>query len=448
MKYALLCILLISQTSFAQKIVAVEQVAQLTGQPSINNTGSVNVYGTDLGSMFLHSDGKVYFLFGDTFGPPGNPGASGDWRSNTMAFTSDTVAADGIVFDGWITDTNGNAKALIRGDHHQNDGSGEVTKIPTSGWSILSRQYLWYMSVKQWLEAGNWQVNDAEIAYSDDNGNTWISSGVKRLPNSNFIQVTVADHLGYLYFWGIPAGRFGGVKIARVPPSKVLDLSAYQYYSGSEWTSGEENATEIIEAPVGELSVLWNPFLDRWIMMYLNENKACIEIREAEQPQGPWSTASQVVCGTDYPGLYGAFMHNQYMENEGETIYFLMSQWGPYNVILMKVRFEQNSTAIENQDLIPELYSLDQNHPNPFHQETQIRYKLLKSSHASIRIYNMNGQAVYELINRYHPAGSYLLHWGGKDHKGNQVKNGIYFSQLMVGRSIVKTKKIALIKSR
>jgi hypothetical protein len=66
----------------------------------MNNTGAVNVYSTDLGSMFLHSDGRIYFLFGDTFGPLGPPGTSGDWRSNTMAFTGDTVAADGIIFEG------------------------------------------------------------------------------------------------------------------------------------------------------------------------------------------------------------------------------------------------------------------------------------------------------------------------------------------------------------
>ncbi len=124
--------LVMTQPLFPQEIISVKQIAQLTGQPSVNNGGQVNVYGTDLGSMFLHSDGKIYLLFGDTFGQPG----TGNWRSNTMAYTTDFVASDGIAFDGWITDPSGQAKALVEGNHNPNDGSGEVTKIPTAGWSF------------------------------------------------------------------------------------------------------------------------------------------------------------------------------------------------------------------------------------------------------------------------------------------------------------------------
>ena len=48
----------------------------------------------------------------------------------------------------------------------------------------------------------------------------------------------------------------------------------------------------------------------------------------------------QVVSKNDYPALYGAYTHSQYTENNGETVYFLMSQFGHYNVFLMRVIFE------------------------------------------------------------------------------------------------------------
>ena len=167
MKPIILIFLVMSQPLFSQEIISVRQIAKLTGQPSLNNTGQVNVYGTDLGSMFLHSDGRLYFLFGDTFGPPGTPG-SADWRSNTMAYTTDYAASDGISFEGWITSPSGQARALVEGNHDPNDGSGEVTKIPTAGWSYEGRQFMWFMSVKQWGGPGQWDVNYAEIAYSDE----------------------------------------------------------------------------------------------------------------------------------------------------------------------------------------------------------------------------------------------------------------------------------------
>lgn len=176
------------------------------------------------------------------------------------------------------------------------DGSGEVTKIPTAGWSFEDRQLMWFMSVKQWETPGQWEVNYADIAYSDDNGNTWFQSGTQRPGNSNFIQVAVAEQSGYLLFWGIPAGRFGGVKIARVLPSDVLDKTAYQYYTGTGWSSNEGDGILIVDPPVGELSFLWNPYLQHWIMMYLNESTACIEVRKADQPTGPWGEPTEVVC--------------------------------------------------------------------------------------------------------------------------------------------------------
>lgn len=411
-------------------VTSVRQIAQLTGQPSMNNTGQVNVYGTDLGSMFLHSDGRIYFLFGDTFGPPGTPG-SGDWRSNTMAYTTDLVASDGITFDGWIVDLSGQAKALVEGYHDPNDGSGEVTKIPTAGWSFEERQFMWFMSVKQWGTPGQWEANYSEIAYSDDDGESWFLSGTQRLGSSNFIQVACAEQSGYLLFWGIPAGRFGGVKLARVLPADVLDSTAYQYYTGTSWSAHEANGMFIVDPPVGELSVLWNPFLQRWIMMYLNESTASIEVREAHEPTGPWSEPWQVVSANDYPALYGAFMHDQYIGNNGEIVYFLMSQFGPYNVFLMEVVFQRNETGVVEEpssEGTPPTYILHQNFPNPFNSATTIRYNLPKSNHVLIQIYNVRGQLVETLVSGLKGSGYHSVSWDAND-----LSSGIYSCQIIAG---------------
>ncbi len=193
------------------------------------------------------------------------------------------------------------------------------------------------MSVKQWLAPGEWMASYAEVVYSDDNGNIWHRSGMKQRGSSNFIQVAVAEYGDYLYFWGIPAGRFGSVKLARVSPYDVLDSTAYRYFTGFGWSTNEAEAVLIVDPPAGELSVVWNAYLQRWLMMYLNENTDCIGARVAEQPQGPWEDPLPVVCANQYPSLYGAFMHSRYMDNGGETVYFLMSQYGLYNVFLMKV---------------------------------------------------------------------------------------------------------------
>ena len=330
--------------------------SKLVGDDTINRTlTNWQVRGADLGHMF-DLNGKLYMVFGDTFAgvPPANGGAGGDdWRSNTMAVISHWQDPEqGLPFDSMISDTPGHAQALIQGNHDPNDGSGEVTKIPTYG--IAShvgpsghRMYLHFMSVKEWLQAGAWNLNYSALAYSDDFGQHWTVSNVRWAGDSNFGQaaiVRVGDENDpchcFLYFFGIPGGRFGDVRLARVPETEVLDQSAYRYYAGTvhghpQWSVNEAAAVPVVGGPVGELSVMWDPYLGRWLMTYLNEVTNTIQIRDASQLWAGWSNPHTLVDGANYPGLYGAYMHPWLTKNNGRDIYFTMSQWGPYSVYLM-----------------------------------------------------------------------------------------------------------------
>lgn len=324
-------------------------VMQLTGAESPNRTDEYLVHGTDLGSMFEHN-GLIYFAFGDTFGPrnAGTTGAGGAlWRSNVLAYTSDRDASDGILFDGFIVDSTGTAKQVIYSPH----SGGEVTKIPTGGISANGNIYLYFMSVRRWGDHGQWFANFGGIARSEDDGQSFQILEEPRWPgDSNFIQVSVAPVGEYLYLWSIPAGRYGGVQLMRVRPEQIEELAAYEYFAGSgvtgeRWVNDMEDAVTIVEPSVGELSVIYNEYLERWIMTYLNEESRAIEIREAVNPWGPWSAPLELVSGGRYPALYGAYMHPEYVEDDGRVIYFNMSQWGPYNVFLMRAELERRDAA-------------------------------------------------------------------------------------------------------
>jgi hypothetical protein len=316
-----------------------EFVAWVTGPESINQTDTnYGVYGTDLGSMF-DLNGTLYIAFGDTFGccPPSGGGAGGgDWRNNVLAYTTDDELEDGITFDGMITDEDGDARAVLT--KHKED----VTVIPTCGIAIEDRMYLHYMAVKEWGPPGQWTLNRSGWAYSDDEGETWTQPDDAIWEgDTNFGQAALVVEDDFLYIFGIHGGRFGGVALARVPTESVLEMSQYAYWDGSDWVSDSEEAVEIADSPVGELSVAWNSYLDRWIMTYLDEFKRAIVIRESPELTGPWSNPMIVVSGDDYPSLYGAYLHP--WASDGETIYFNMSQWGPYNVLLMRARLVKES---------------------------------------------------------------------------------------------------------
>src|SRR5689334_311328 len=109
-------------------VTNVVRVAQVTGPDSPNRTDRVGFAGGDLGSMFT-ARGRTWFVFGDTFGqrdPGFTGGGGGEWRSNTMAWTTDTDPTDGIRLDGWIVGDDGRAKELLPSEKVDNS---EMTVI-------------------------------------------------------------------------------------------------------------------------------------------------------------------------------------------------------------------------------------------------------------------------------------------------------------------------------
>ncbi len=324
-----------AQDSAALSGVAdVEFVAWVTGPDSANRTdANYDVDGTDLGSMF-EMDGTLFIAFGDTFGccRPSGGGAGGrNWRSNVLAWSTDRDVEDGILLDGMIADRQGNARAVLARE------PADITVIPTAGIAIGERMVLHYMAVGHWGPPGEWTLNRSGWAYSDDRGVTWTQPpNAVWTGDTNFGQAALIERDGMVYVFGIHGGRFGGVALARVPSDQILDMSAYEYWDGSAWVPDLDSAVEVVPPPVGELSVAWNSFLNRWIMTYLDEVRRAIVIRDAPDITGPWSAPIEVVAASDYPSLYGTYLHP--WASHGELIYFNMSQWGPYNVLLMRAR--------------------------------------------------------------------------------------------------------------
>lgn len=326
-------------------VTGVTQVAQLTGPDAINDTASVLLAGADLGSMFTVGD-RTWFLFGDNFGirPDDAFGGTGEvWKSNALAWTTDDDPTDGITFDGWVLDDLEQVKEIIPGLHNPNDGSGEVTKIPTQGWAIGEDLFVGYMSVKQWGAPGEWWANHAGLAHSSDGGQNWaVVEGLEWAGDSGFIQL--AQHLveddgtQYLYLWGIPAGRFGQVRLMRVPADveAVRSADAYEYFAGAEgdtarWSSREADAQVVLDAPCGELSVLWSEHLERWLLATMVDNGDAV-LFEGLSPWGPWSEPHTITTQAETPGLYAPYLTPRYVGEDGRRLYFTFSIWGPYQV--------------------------------------------------------------------------------------------------------------------
>jgi hypothetical protein len=336
--------------------IQVEKVGALTGpeSPGAKLMKAVNVCKTDLGTM-AELGGKIFFAFGDTFGFSGNrcvPGPGGpDWRSNVLGFTTDHDPSNGIVIEGWLTGPNGNAVAVTEGAHQPpfTGQNGEQSRIPTAMVAVGKRLYLHYMSVYGFAQKGGvWLCNYSRFVYSDDGGHSWTEAkhNVDGYGGTfNMLALTHQAGSGneqgrYVYVLGTPCGRFGGARVARVPADKMLEPEAWEYYTGNGWSAEQNDAAEVIKPPVGEASILWDAGLKRWLYTYLNEDNDSLELRLAPNPWGPWSKPYTLTTAEHYPALYGAFMTPSFLKDNGRTLYFVMSQFGPYETYIMKATLD------------------------------------------------------------------------------------------------------------
>lgn len=323
----------------------------------------MDICGTDLGTM-TELDNRIYFAFGDTFGYAdgvcGRDNQQANWRSNVLAWTNVVDPKDGLALSDWLAGPDGRAIAVIEGAHQTPvDGQPtEQTKIPTAMVAVGSAIHLHYMSIHDFAaKSGAWNCNYSAWVTSLDGGQSWTpDAGQFTDASSNFMELALTADVTpdnpkgeFVYALGTPAGRFGAARLGRAPAATVTDPTSWQYCSGLDstgepaWAATESAAVDMVAAPVGEASILWNPALQRWMYTYLNEDAAALQLREAPFLWGPWSDPHTLATANDYPQLYGAFMTRSLLSSDGLTLYFVMSQFGPYDTFLMKAELKPTS---------------------------------------------------------------------------------------------------------
>lgn len=367
----------------------------VTGNFPPNDTfNRYGIWGTDIGTMWDNgipddpstpiNENQVLIAFGDTFG---GPNMTGTWRLNTLFRSPDRELSNGMTVPSgeWF---NGNmfggsplweetyARQIILPERLPRGLPTGVTLIPTAGISVPTpgtrfgaTQYLSFMSVKQWGAAGQWSTNYSAIAYSEDNGENWYIAPQSVRTNSpvggnkNFQQAAfVRPGDGFVYSYGTPNGRQGQAYISRVAEADILNVTKYEYYSkGSKggffgigaykagWYRNdpskaspifgkEQGACGVSKAgnQVSEMSVQYNKTLGKYVAMHGDQFNNII-LRTSDTPEGAWSGPT-VVMGQQNGGIYAPMMHpwSPSTLGTGTDLYWNLSIWSEYNVMLMK----------------------------------------------------------------------------------------------------------------
>ncbi len=122
-----------------------------------------------------------------------------------------------------------------------------------------------------------------------------------------------------------------------------------------------------------------------------------------------------------------------YYPQPNEQAYQDVSAWG-YTWI------SDDVTAVDENPAAVNTFDLAQNYPNPFNPSTQIRYSIAEAGLVSVKVFDVLGREVAELVNQNQGAGTYTVNFNAQN-----LSTGVYFYKIQSG-SFQATKKMVLIK--
>jgi hypothetical protein len=301
---------------------ATRKIKDLTG--TATSSGRFGVGGTDLGIAVRQPNGKIAYIFGDTFDQDGVGGAG--WRAPVLLRSEPGFDGDGIDFDGAA---GGQYAKQILDYRHDN----ATTWLPSDALTIGGRMYLHYI-VNQGL--GN--VQFSQIAYSDDNGENWTPSSARweGTENDSLRQLWTWERGcdGYVYTLSTKfISRDRGIILHRVPEAKILDRNAYEPwgYKGTQWAWGNP-ATIVLEGGFGEMSL--RRVEHKWVLAWFNARDYEITIKVFDSPTsnlydartyhpirgGDWCSQND----TTVAQLYGGYIHP---DSTLHDLHMVVSQW-------------------------------------------------------------------------------------------------------------------------
>ncbi len=377
----------------AQEKVTTRRIAKVFGQAHewdrragirVVNNGPGRIVGTDLGAMTLYQ-GKLWFNLGDTHieGEGLDPGK----EMNFLVACSSQKSgfADGIRIDGFLNSTDRPRTALA---------PRPAYPIPNAMFTVRERgrehMFAHYMEVAE-VEGHDHHIFVSRIArYEDKPGifrpykpevYRWTGAGA---PEAHFhfgmasFRVDVRD--GFVYMLGSPSGRFGGVKLARIPLASFVapeEARPWEYFVGRAGWSPPTLDERIINQAVwlippkdqkwslarnydrlsrdaqeplitiAEFCLVYNPHLEHFLLITGRPAPATagggVWYYTAPKITGPWSREKLLMPNSTDGGLkwtfYGTYTTDALLQDGGRLMYFVATTWEPYGVYLYEATF-------------------------------------------------------------------------------------------------------------
>jgi len=100
--------------------------------------------------------------------------------------------------------------------------------------------------------------------------------------------------------------------------------------------------------------------------------------------------------------------------------------------------------GIDDDTVIPSIFSVSENYPNPFNPRTEFTVSIPERSHVVVNIYDILGRQVALLAEGDYTAGRYRMEWAGMTSMNAVAPSGVYLLIVQAGNDMIKHKMIMM----
>ncbi len=244
---------------------------------------------------------------------------------------------------------------------------------------------------------------------SFDNGDTWEGPDSALL--NHFIRAINVDSEGRIFIGTLGHGTLGGGRILR----STDNGTSFQQVAG--------NGVYVRSMAINNDDEIFAGLSDDW---------GFLGIAYSSDHGDTWTFINEGLGGELSEGGAGG-INDIAISPDGYV--YLATDGGVYRSVKSTTGLENTTTQLPNE---PVLY---QNYPNPFNNETIIDFRLDKSCHVQLNIFNSKGELIKNIKNQKMSKGHHSVNLNA-----DNLVSGVYFYSLKVNNKTVFTKKMLFLK--
>ncbi len=162
-----------------------------------------------------------------------------------------------------------------------------------------------------------------------------------------------------------------------------------------------------------------------------------------QQPEGGWPELTSLPApeDTDHDGMPNEWeLANGLNPDDPEDRNTINADGYTMLEVYLNSLVDMTTHVEDNNPALPYESVLYQNYPNPFNPTTTLTFSLANPSVTTLKVFDLHGRQVRQLVDGFQPAGQHEIQFDGSD-----LASGLYFVRLQAGSS-AKTIKMLLAK--